>query len=1339
MLRKERVLEALRSLCAQRPAQGGVLRRYAGFSAEEVAEQANVDRTNASRDLNLLVQEELIERIPGRPVLFVIKTPSVGTRPLVESRSGENGKWGGLQPVLPTPLTTQEPGKPPAVAASVRVGVVVTSFETLIGGGEGLKVAIQQAKAAMLYPPRGLHTLLYGPSGVGKTTFARLMHLFALEQHALPPDAPFVSFNCADYAGNPQLLMAHLFGVVRGAYTGADRDREGLVEQAHRGILFLDEVHRLPPEGQEMLFYLMDRERFRRLGDVKERHSSLLLLAATTEDPNAALLPTFRRRIPMTISLPGLNERTMMERYELLRAFFTTECSSIGAHIHVAPQVLRAMLLYECPGNIGQLRTDVQLACARAYLEYRTNNLPELVVHPGILPDHVRRGLLRTAELQRSLEPVLSMLEATHIFTPTGLSLDSLPESAQGLYDAISSDLNKLRRSGLPENEINRLLHLDIQHYFQHFANKVSQGRQDTVSHLVDERILSVSEYIVQYAEEQLARGFPEKLALVLALHLTSAMEHLASGQQINGPVIQSVRRTYPIEYEVARAALLQFRSALGVSLPESETDVLAVLFANADALLSSEQSTVGIVVAAHGHGIAVGLAELANTLVGVNSVRWVELTLEQSPEELLGQVAHWVRAADQGSGVLLLVDFISLLSLGELVMRQTGVQVRTVSEVSAPLVVEAVRRAQRSKHLMLDQLAASLTLFHTADERGKKNGARGGEHTLLQQAAEREIHSENGASFTSTQTPRVILSVCLTGFGSAMKIAELIEEHLPGLGQQQVEIICMDINLSGKAEADVQRLVGNRHVVAVVGTINPHLENYPFIALTDFLFGDGIARLRTLLGGTLIDPALLQPQDVDQHTFAASRVVLSVASPIRTAPVFTPRSDLVREISNTLSQRLLFLNPGRAIPLIDRMIELIEVEVGETFEIEVLVIIAGSLFLIIANPPVPALAALVEPYKADILVPFQLTFGLMALFLAFGVAYSLAQYRRTEPVQPGVLAMVLFLIATMPVSNLANLRLGDVLPYLGGQGLLVGILIGIMTTEVMRRCRGSRFTIRLPKSVPSNVKRAFEALIPTLLLVTLVWGIEWFVSSYTVVVDGKVYQLTLPMLLMRVFQPLVLVQDSYPAALLEIILMMLLWSVGIHGMNVVTAIAAPFWFSTLASNAVSTHPHGIVTEPFFHIFAHLGGSGATWPLVIFMLRSRSAQLRTVGKVALGPAIFNINEPVTFGVPMALNPLMMIPFVLVPVTIVTINYFVFYVGLVHVPVVLQPFTVPLGVSGFVATGGDFRGSLLQFFDLAVSALLYYPFFKAWERVLVAREEAAPQPEESRIRATAEVR
>ena len=959
MLRKDRVFDALRSLCAQPPLPQNIWRRHMGFSAEEVAELAQIDRTNASRDLNQLVLEGRVERIPGRPVLFVVKT-TAGT-PLESVSSGSsanetNHRSGqetavhqvvpGVVPVPPTSAAAptepaqeaslrviREPGKPPSVEATVQVGAIATSFETLIGGEEGLKVAIQQAKAAMLYPPRGLHTLLHGPSGVGKTTFARLMHAFAIELRALPADAPFISFNCADYAGNPQLLMAHLFGVVRGAYTGADRDREGLVEQANRGILFLDEVHRLPPEGQEMLFYLMDRERFRRLGEVQERKASLLLLAATTEDPAGTLLPTFRRRIPMTITLPGLRERTSMERYALLRAFFTTECSSIGKNIQVDPQVLRALLFYECPGNIGQLRTDVQLICARAYLEYRTNNLPELQVHLGVLPDHVRSGLLRTAELHPDLEAVLPLLGVVHIFTPTGLSLDHVSESVQNLYEMIGKDLNNLRSSGLPENEITRLLHLDIQHYFQHFASEVRTEKPDALVELVDERIARVCTQITRYAEERLARTFPDKLSLVLAMHLTSSLEHLKQQKQLPPLAIQSVRRAYPIEYEVAREALLQFRSELHVTLPESETDVLTVLLANAETLLSSEQSTVGIVVATYGRGIAEGLAELANTLVGVNFVRWVELTLEQSPDELLAQVIRWVHVADQGGGVLLLVDFTSLLSLGEMVMRQAGVQTRAIAGVTAPLLIEAVQRTLRSRQMTLDQLATSLAA-RVVDGHSKIGPLvlnNSGDSTLARNGSVlKEDLAAYETSFATDYAPRVILSVCLTGFGSAAKIAELLVEHLPGLNEQEVEIICMDISLSSKTEADIQRLVGNRQVVAVVGTINPHLESYPFIALTDFLFSDGIARLRTLLGSTLIDPALLHPATLDQ---------LSVSGASAEAPkqVLGRRSDLMQEIAFTLSQRLLFLNPTRIMPLIEKMIELIEVEVGESFEIDVL------------------------------------------------------------------------------------------------------------------------------------------------------------------------------------------------------------------------------------------------------------------------------------------------------------------------------------------------------------------------------------------------------------------
>ena len=166
----------------------------------------------------------------------------------------------------------------------------------MIGYNGSLEYQIQVASAAVSYPPNGIHTLIIGKTGVGKSMLAAEMARYLEQERGCPQ--PFVTFNCAEYADNPQLLLAQLFGYVRGAFTGAEKNKRGLVEEADGGILFLDEIHRLPPTGQEMLFTLIDNGSYRRLGDSETRSASLMIIGATTEDPSAFLLSTFKRRIP---------------------------------------------------------------------------------------------------------------------------------------------------------------------------------------------------------------------------------------------------------------------------------------------------------------------------------------------------------------------------------------------------------------------------------------------------------------------------------------------------------------------------------------------------------------------------------------------------------------------------------------------------------------------------------------------------------------------------------------------------------------------------------------------------------------------------------------------------------------------------------------------------------------------------------------------------------------------------------------------------------------------------------------------------------------------------------
>ncbi len=271
-----------------------------GITAAQVVPLVNIDRTNVSRYLNLLVKEERLRKVEGRPVLFM---------PFFNEKKEEKQDL---------------------------------SIEQIIGAEESLAVSIQQAKAAILYPPRGLHTLILGETGVGKSMFAELMYRFAVEMDMVGKEAPFVRFNCADYAENPQLLIGQIFGLVKGAYTGADKDKDGLLKKADKGIFFLDEVHRLSAQGQEMLFTFIDKGHFRRLGDTENNISSdVQIIAATTEEPSSYLLKTFQRRIPMTIRIPSLDERSLKERFDLIRMFIVEESIRIGKSIYVNRMLCR--------------------------------------------------------------------------------------------------------------------------------------------------------------------------------------------------------------------------------------------------------------------------------------------------------------------------------------------------------------------------------------------------------------------------------------------------------------------------------------------------------------------------------------------------------------------------------------------------------------------------------------------------------------------------------------------------------------------------------------------------------------------------------------------------------------------------------------------------------------------------------------------------------------------------------------------------------------------------------------------------------------------------------------
>lgn len=486
-------------------------------------------------------------------------------------------------------------------------------FQKFVGSNGSVKEAIDKCKAAVLYPPLGLPLLIQGDSGVGKSYLAELIFEY-LKANKANGTEKFLVFNCADYANNPELISSILFGHTKGAFTGAETKKRGLLAQANQGVLFLDEVHRLSNENQEKLFQFMDTGRFRPIGEEEKTVSSnVRLLFATTETPEKVLLPTFYRRISVAIHLPSFHQRPFFERIELVKYLFLNEAKRLKKDLKISQNVFSKMIEERLSGNVGSLMNEVRMLCADTL---RKNGEKEVI---KIGDSHEKEWIF---------------------LTPSDPLLDEKKQVIQSLQNDFFKLVNQ-------ERNLSQL------------KQKIYQFNQDFLTEFFSPENDSLFYHVKNHIQTRNKNTIDNQLLTEDAVHCLYNIIKIKETNDLSF-LLDKIKQQLKKEYPRTLALASNLTTDLNFEIKSFAKIMLAILLVDT----VSEDIRYHALLVAHGNTTASSIQAVANRLCGDYVFDAINMPLTSSIRDIISQVKIWLSERDTSQGVIMLVDMGSLTQL---------------------------------------------------------------------------------------------------------------------------------------------------------------------------------------------------------------------------------------------------------------------------------------------------------------------------------------------------------------------------------------------------------------------------------------------------------------------------------------------------------------------------------------------------------------------------------------------------------------------------------------------------------------------------------------------------
>lgn len=708
-----------------------------GVSTQYIAEALNMQRTNVSSILSALVKEEKIQKTNGRPVLYYIK-------------SDENA------------------------------AAFDKCFSKLIGYNGSLKRAVQLAKAAVLYPQKSLPIVIIGATGTGKKTLAELIYKFALESKVLLPDAMYTVFNCRDYTENEQLAIDELFG---------KNDSGGYFDAARNGVLFIDNAHLLSARARSLVISQIESELLENAGD---KHSPMIIVSC--DNKNRAACEDFSSSIPIVIELPTLGERPMSERFELIKKFFTREAARIKKTLCINAEVLRCLLLYDCEGNILQLKGNIKIGCANAYVREHSNKSDKYQLFLSDFDHNVRKGFLKYKAHREEIEKTIPA-DYSYSFSETHMEMSAI----SNMYDELDQKAMLLTSRGLDESDIKLILSTEVENMFRQYQRELMSQvvNKEQLSLQVDKRIIDMVEKFLNDASVKLNRNFESSLFYGLCLHLNASIKGERPAKKIPSNEIAEVIKNFQTEYTLSQQFSIELERTFNVKFPIDEI-VLITMFISCHDSIQDMSNKPAVLFAFYGTGVAESIAAVVKNQTHLDNVFSFEVVFEKDPEEIYDALKQCISNIDRGKGVIVVYDGSIIGKMLISIEEELNIPIRQRSIPITTIGIELARRAALDENID-NVYQDSMKSLYASEARFKK----------------------------------IIVTLCTTGEGGAKELKRYIQQY----GQvDDMEIIPLSTSDRDRLREELTQIMNNGVIHCIVGTSDPKLFSLPFISISEVL-----------------------------------------------------------------------------------------------------------------------------------------------------------------------------------------------------------------------------------------------------------------------------------------------------------------------------------------------------------------------------------------------------------------------------------------------------------------------------------------------------------------------